>query len=110
MDTIRIYSKRLRTWCGYDGQLEQVELAYKDYDLDGNVIGAGSEDFSHRRLVEQTELRAMCVWTGDRRSDGSRWFDIIGLIRFRSGAKLADVKRVLKATRFPDAIEIQLRK
>lgn len=86
--TYRIYGKVLETWEHEqeNGRVRtyQVEIAYKEYDADGELVGAGSEDFSKDRYHK--ELREAYVWTWDgekRNKGGYRWFEFEGRTIYR---------------------------
>ena len=60
--------ERLRVYYGYetigesnDRFVGNMEVSYKEYDLDGHVVTEGTEDFSRQRYY--SELCAVWVWT-----------------------------------------------
>lgn len=88
MATIRIYGKVVNKW--YDewrngtSRLLQVEVAYKDYNDSGELVGTGTEDFSAERWNKQTRLSWVYVWDGTRYNrGGKRWWECIGIVRHR---------------------------
>ena len=88
LKTYRIYGKRLQEWTREDEQgrvrLVQVEIEYKEYDEEGDLVGAGSEDFSLERLHKTlAQNKLVYTWDGQRRNKGGhRWFDFQGYITF----------------------------
>lgn len=82
-EKIRIYTKTVRQWkhteirMGREVEVTtQEELAYKEYDLEGNLIGCGTEDFSMERYRNEIGLYSVYSWDGVRRNKGNkRWFD-----------------------------------
>lgn len=90
---IRVYGKELQTWVNTDekGRTKtvQTEYSYKEYNVDTmQVVNVGSEDFSPERLNNETEYKWLWVWDGEKLNKGGhRWFDCIGLIRYRKSEK-----------------------
>ena len=88
LKTYRIYGKRLQEWTREDEQgrvrLVQVEIEYKEYDEEGDLVGAGSEDFSLERLHKTlAQNKLVYTWDGQKRNKGGhRWFDFQGYITF----------------------------
>ena len=97
---IRIYGKALERWTAEDERgrerTTQIEYAYMEYDSKtGEIIGAGSEDFSPKRLNDETEARWCWTWDGKKRNKGGhRCFFFFFFIRFRKSEK-AEVKKYL---------------
>lgn len=86
--TYRIYGKVLESWeheiAPGRVRIYQEEIAYKEYDQAGELVGVGSEDFSMDR--EKRELREAWVWTwnGEKRNKGGyRWFELRGTVKYR---------------------------
>lgn len=84
MKTFRIYGKRLNYWHVEDEKgrpiLRQVEIAYKEYNEYGELIGVGSEDFSKERY-DQIVHKQVFSWDGEKRNKGGkRWFDDFGFV------------------------------
>lgn len=86
---VRLYDKCIRQWkvvCedGYE-RTSQLEYAYKEYDVrNGKLIGVGSEDFTPLRKSKQMLFCDIRTWDGvKRRSDGSKWFNSVGVYRTR---------------------------
>ena len=79
--TYRIYGKELERWTYTDDngreRLRQVEIAYKEYDAEtGDLIGAGSEDFSLERYKKELLNKFVYTWDGVKRNKGGcRWFE-----------------------------------
>ena len=108
---IRIYGKQLNTWETTDEngrqRLEQVELAYTDYNADGTIAGTGSEDFSMARWSQDIEERWVYTWDGVKRNKGGyRWFTDRGHIRFRKSCK-KDLAAMLKEKYNAEIIELR---
>lgn len=112
-ETGRIYTAKLDQWSafGEDGKeyLTQVEYAYTEYDEDGNVVGAGSEDIQPRYQIETKYFNqpmilrgkngnsVYWIWTWDgqkRHKSGARKFICHGMMNIR-GSKKA-VRNALK--------------
>lgn len=85
--TYRIYGKELNTW---EHELEngrvrtyQIEVAYKEYDKDGDLCGVGSEDFSLDRYNVEMMWKFVWTWDGVKRNKGGhRWFECQGMVRY----------------------------
>lgn len=109
---IRIYGKTLEIWTAEDergrNRITQREISYHEYDSEtGELVGAGSEDFSPERQKRELEDRWAWTWDGERRNKGGkRWFEDHGLVRFRKSEK-AEVKKYLQNKY--GAAELQLR-
>lgn len=109
---IRIYGKTLKIWTADDEKWGKVttqkEISYREYDSEtGEVVGAGSEDFSMKRLGMDTEDKWVWTWDGQKLNKGDkRWFECRGVVRFRKGEK-AEVKKFLQNKY--GAAELQLR-
>lgn len=85
MKTFRIYGKRLNYWHVEDEKgrpiLRQIEIAYKEYNEYGELIGVGSEDFSKERYEREILYKQIYSWNGEKRNKGgNRWFDDLGSI------------------------------
>ncbi|WP_373262356.1 hypothetical protein [Hungatella hathewayi] len=95
MKTFRIYGKTLNTWFIEDEKgreiLRQVEIAYKEYNECGELIGAGSEDFSRERYNREIVHKQVFSWNGEKRNKGGkRWFDDLGFVTIiKSDSKIA---------------------
>ena len=108
---VRIYGKNLNYWKVEDERgreiIRQIEIAYREYETTGELVGAGSEDFSPERESREIEDRWVWTWDGQRlNKGGKRWFKCAGLIRFRKSEKAA-VKAYLQ-TKYNAAV-LQLR-
>lgn len=84
-------------WWTYaeDGEryASQYEYEYCDYNLSGDVVSTGSEDFSPVRLSTDTDYKWLWVWDGlTYNKGGKRKFECYGLVRYRT----QDKKEVLK--------------
>lgn len=87
MKTYRIYGKRVQEWTHEDEngreRLVQVEIEYKEYDEDGDLVGIGTEDFSLERMKKTLVTRFIHTWDGKRRNKGGhRWFDYVGDVTY----------------------------
>ena len=112
-DRIRIYGNTIFRWWGYDEVKDEVyvtqrEIGYFDYDnYTGDIVGAGTEDFSTTRYNNEIRKRQIYSWDGEKRNKGDkRWFDCRGWITYRKSEAKA-VKEYLKQKY--NAAEIQLR-
>ena len=86
--TYRIYGNVLETWKHEqeNGRVRtcQVEIAYKEYDAAGELVGVGSEDFSIDRYHKELREAYVWAWDGERRNKGGfRWFDFEGRTIYR---------------------------
>lgn len=117
-ERVRIYGDTLRTWTSIEeytfrGEqkerevIVQRELEYKEYDLDGNLLATGSEDFSTERYRE-IDSQWLWTWDGNKRNKGGhRWFDCLGLVKFNINTKREAL--VLMKALHKDAAVVQLR-
>ena len=92
-DTVKLYGKELNRWTHIEQRLwkgevrdvkvtVQVELAYREYDWQGNLIATGSEDFSKERFNNLGDYRVF-GWDGKRYNKGGyRWHDELGYVVF----------------------------
>lgn len=85
MKTFRIYGKTLNYWHVEHENggplLRQIEISYKEYDEYGELIGAGSEDFSGERYNREIVHKQVFSWDGEKRNKGGkRWFDDFGFV------------------------------
>lgn len=87
--TFKIYGKSLNRWYSIDERgnkhLNQVELPYRKYDSDFNLIGTGTEDFSIERL--HNTISTVWVWAWDGKTlnkGGHRKFTCINLISYNN--------------------------
>lgn len=107
----RIYGKVLQEWIdhtqGTFGRFVQTEVAYKEYDENGELCGAGSEDFSPERNASETCSAWVWTWDGHRRNKGGhRWFDCRGIVKFRKSER-KQVKELLLRKYRATAIELR---
>ena len=79
MAKIRIYGKVLNRWLEniseYVNRMVQIELEYKEYDVEsGELVGTGSEDFSRERY-ESIIKPDIYTWDGEKLNKGGhkRW-------------------------------------
>ena len=112
MSRVRIYGKVLQRW--YDTNengrtyLVQRELAYKEYDVEtGELVGAGSEDFSPERYAREISERWIYTWDGESRNAGGyRRFQDQGQIKFRR-SEARRVKALLKDRYGAEIVELR---
>ena len=111
-NTFRLYGDILNTWYHENerGGLTrtQIEISYKEYNINGDLVRDGSEDFSMQRYHKDNfQHRFVWVWNGTKRNAGGcRWFDCIGTVKYRhKDARL--VKAYLKQ-RY-NAADVELR-
>lgn len=116
-NTIRIYGKEINTWMHIekreDGReykiISQRELEYEEYDLNGNLISAGTEDFSRERYRNELISCQVCTWDGLRLNKGGhRWFEFEGIISIIKSQR-KDVMKYLKK-KYAESEIVQLRK
>lgn len=115
-NTIRIYGKEIRTWEHIEKRngrdikvISQIEIEYKEYDLDGNLISAGTEDFSRERYRNELISCQVCTWDGLRLNKGGhRWFEFEGIISIIKSQR-KDVMKYLKK-KYTESEIVQLRK
>ena len=111
MTKVRIYGKELRRWTttNENGReiLVQVELSYKEYDEEGNLVGTGSEDFSKERWSSEIKRDWVWTWNGVQLNRGGhRQFTCWGLTTYRKTDKKA--VKALMAKRY-NAVTVELR-
>ena len=98
---VRIYGKELERWYVTDERgrdiCRQIEIEYKEYDIEtGELVGAGSEDFSNQRYKDTLLLKMVWTWDGKKRNAGGhRWFEYSHTVKYIKG-KGKEVKRYLK--------------
>lgn len=109
-ETVRIYGKVVNEWHSFDEQgrkvLTQQEIAYREYDADGEPKATGTEDFSiaRRRYIRSASVH---TWDGQKRNKGGyRWFDYHGNVKYRGNGQA--LRKVLEKE-YPTAQLIQLR-
>ena len=115
---MKMYGKTLNIWRRYEtiiwkgeereiNRVYQTELAYREYDEDGDLICKGSEDFSAER-IKNLKTYSVNTWDGVKRNKGGyRWFECPMRITIdRKNRKVA--MEILKKW-FPDAALIELR-
>lgn len=83
----RIYGKIIETWTHIDEtgreRTTQYEVAYKEYDETGDLVGIGSEDFSTDRYHKTLLTKMVYTWDGVKRNKGNyRWFDCCGFVTY----------------------------
>lgn len=99
--TVRIYGQELESWWSKDEKgrrfLRQIELEYKEYNIEtGELVGAGSEDFSAQRYKETLLNKMVWTWDGEKRNaGGKRWFEYSHSVKYIKGKGEA-VKRYLR--------------
>ena len=116
INTVKIYGKEIRTWKHIEKKngrdievISQREIEYEEYDLDGNFISAGTEDFSEERYRDKLISCQVCTWDGKKLNKGGhRWFDFDGAIRINKNER-KDVMKYLKK-KYAESEIVQLRK
>ena len=113
--TVRVYGKTLNEWTvtaewherEYE-KLVQKEVEYREYDSEsGDLVGAGSEDFSPERWNREVEDRWIWTWDGQKRNKGGyRWFECCGWSNFRKTEKKA-YKEYLKNKYNAELVELR---
>ena len=118
MERIRIYGKVVNTWKATEeytrnGEtferpvITQYEIAYKEYDEDGNLVGIGTEDFSRERY-RTIDRKQIWTWDGQKRNKGGhRWFDYEGDVTCNLN-QLAAVRKLMEK-KYNKAAMVQLR-
>lgn len=110
--TFRLYGKELERWTVTDenGRLRtrQIEFEYKEYRTEnGELCGAGSEDFSFERYNNEMMYKFVWTWNGEKRNaGGNRWFEYQGMVRYtRKDARA--VKEHFKRVYNVDVVELR---
>lgn len=114
-NTVRIYGKTINTWKHLEERngreievTTQMEIEYKEYDLDGNIVSSGTEDFSPERYRNSIAYPSVYTWDGKKLNKGGhRWFDFHGSIKFLKSQR-KEVKEYLKR-KYVESEVIQLR-
>jgi hypothetical protein len=117
-ETLRTYGKILNYWNHYvsyemggemreESRVFQREVAYTEYDCNGEKVLKGSEDFSNERYYG---LKMYRVWTWDGEKynkGGNRWFEVqlAVTINPKDRRKLCEIARKW----FPKAAEVSIR-
>lgn len=95
--TLRIFSDRL------------YEVDYLEYNMNGEIVGAGSEDFSGERWRDGSVYRRVFAWDGKRyNKGGNKWFEELAMKRVRK-SDARNLKTVLQAMIGSEYAEIQIR-
>ena len=88
-ETLKVYGKKINRWTAYDEQrgkeiTTQVEVEYKEYDRDGELIATGTEDFSKDRWDNEVRDYMMWAWDGETRGKvGQKLFRCLFYITIR---------------------------
>lgn len=113
-ETLKVYGATLNTWKAQDEKgrdvVTQYEIAYKEYDVNGNLISAGSEDFSPARKREELGWYRIWMWGGNHYNKGGhRYFDPCGdaTIRRADVYKLKQLAAIWNANRNPQMIDVR---
>lgn len=108
----RVYGKEIQQWQAVDEKGRtitlQMEVAYKEYDSEtGQLLAAGTEDFSPVRWSHDVAERWLYTWDGSKRNKGGyRWFEDHGQVKVRK-SDIKAYKRYLLMKY--NAAEVQLR-
>lgn len=110
--TFRLYGKELERWTVTDEngrpRTRQIEFEYKEYLTEnGELCGAGSEDFSLDRYHNEMLFKFVWTWNGERRNaGGNRWFECCGAVMYtRKDARA--VKEYLKRKYNAELVELR---
>ena len=115
-DTLKMYGKTINCWehaCVCKDGSEymkpvQYEVAYTEYDRDGNVIRKGTEDFSADR-IKNVGHYIIWTWNGVKYNRGGhRFFEAQGSARIER--KNVWKLKAIAAKMHPDAAAIDVRK
>lgn len=119
-ETVKMYGKKLNVWkhvvtvttlngTTYDEErTTQIELAYNEYDAEGNLVRKGSEDFSIKRYNDTLKRYRVFTWDGIKVNNGGyRWFENVADIVVSKGNRKKAFKIVKRW--YPDAAAIELR-
>lgn len=109
--TYRIYGKVLERWTITDDagreRLRQEEIAYKEYNESGELIGVGSADFSLERKKRELVHKFVYIWDGKRRNKGGyRWFECVGSVIYTRNDATA-VKEHFKRIYNAETVELR---
>lgn len=117
--TVRIYGNIVNTWKAWEpviirGQYQereritQYEIEYTEYDMNGNVVATGTEDFSAERYNTTFKSQEVYTWDGKKLNKGGhRWFEYRGFIRYNASQRKA-LNQYLK-NKYNEAELVQLR-
>lgn len=117
-ETMKIYGKTLNTWkhivtsptTGRESErTAQVELAYKTFNNEGEIVGVGSEDFTIARMDSALSYYEVWTWDGEKLNrGGNRWFECVRRVQINR----ADLKKLrhLAKVWYPEAAAIDIRK
>lgn len=113
-ETLKVYGTVMNRWTVEDEQgrviTRQVELPYKEYDSDGNLIRKGSEDFSPERMDAELNWYRIWMWDGNHYNRGGhRYFEPCGDAKIRRADvyKLRQLAMIWNAKRNPALIEVR---
>lgn len=86
----------------------QIELAYNEYDAEGNLVRKGSEDFSINRYNDTIKRYRVFTWDGIKINNGGyRWFENVADIVVSKGNRKKAFEIVKRW--YSDAAAIELR-
>lgn len=115
---MKVYGKVINTWKhleerNYHGEnrevecISQYEVAYKEYDADGDKVAIGTEDFSRERYNNLKYYRIF-TWDGEKyNKGGNRWFEESLMVKI--DRKDRKILKELAAIWFPNAAAIDIR-
>ena len=109
--TFKIYGKTLNHWFSVDEKgnkhLNQVELPYRKYNANFELVATGTEDFSTERLHEVMNTAWVYIWDGKTMNKGGhRKFSCITLISYKKND--AKVIKAFYMNKF-NAAKVELR-
>ena len=117
--TMKVYGKVINTWKHIETRMwkgepveieavSQYEVAYVEYDANGQKVAIGTEDFSRERYTETLNGYRIFVWDGQKYNKGGyRWFEEVGYAKI--DRKNRKALKELAAVWFPKAAEISIR-
>ena len=113
-ETMKVYGKIINRWMRVDERgreiTAQVEVEYKEYNSNGDLIRIGTEDFSRERWNEQTDFYSIWGWDGSHYNKGGhRYFDRLGecKINRRDVYKLKQLAMIWNKNRNLAAVDVR---
>ena len=85
-ETMKVYGEIINRWMVEDERgrriTRQIEVEYKEYNRNGDLVRIGTEDFSRSRWEETTCHYHLWGWDGSHYNKGGhRYFERVGSCR-----------------------------
>lgn len=86
---VRFYHNIIKKWdAGFNSSDVAFEIEYREYTLDGELVGYGTEQFSNPRWRDEIVYATPYFWDGERRNKGGhRWFDELYTVKIRKSER-----------------------